>query len=113
MEGQALPHGAPTIEVVVRGNLDAASARSVRDTLQDAIARAPQTLIIDLSECPTIDAAGILLLLEVHRRAIHNGGSMALRSPGERLRRNLRLARVDRVLQVIGPAPGAEETAAQ
>ncbi|WP_162907144.1 STAS domain-containing protein [Allorhizocola rhizosphaerae] len=92
----------PTIEVVVHGDLDALSAPAVNDTLQEAIALAPQQLIIDLAQCPSIDAAGILLLLDVHRRAMRNGGAVALRSPSERLRRNLRLAKVDRVLQVIG-----------
>ena len=48
-----------------------------------------------------IDAAGILLLLDAHRRAMRDGGMVALRSPSARARRNLKLAKVDRVLQVI------------
>jgi anti-anti-sigma factor len=97
----------PTVEVIVCGDLDATSAPGVHDTLQEAIELSPQRLIIDLADCPSIDAAGILLLLDVHRRTMRNGGTVALRSPGERLRRNLRLARVDRVLQVISPPPAA------
>lgn len=92
----------PTIEVKVRGDLDAISAPAVHDTLDEAMALSPQRLIIDLAECPSIDAAGILLLLDMHRRAIRYGGAVALRSPSQRLSRNLRLAKVDRVLQVIG-----------
>lgn len=94
----------PTIEVVVSGDLDAGSAPHVHDLLQEAVALSPRHLIVDLSECPSIDAAGILLLLDVHRRVMRNGGVVALRSPSERLRRNLRLAKVDRVLQVLGTA---------
>jgi hypothetical protein len=45
------------------------------------------------------------MLLDAHRRAIRNGGTVALRSPSARLQRNLRLAKVDRVLAVLAAAP--------
>ncbi len=106
MQAPAVSQRVPTVEVIVQGELDAISAHHVHDTLQEAIDLMPQQLIINLADCPSIDAAGILLLLDVHRKAMRNGGTVALRSPGERLQRNLRLARVDRVLQVIG-APAA------
>lgn len=93
----------PTVEVVVSGDLDLWTAPGISNTLDEAMALAPQQLIIDLAGCPSIDAAGILLLLDAHRRAIRNGGVVTLRSPSEKLRRNLRLARVDKVLQVICP----------
>jgi anti-anti-sigma factor len=91
----------PTVEVVVSGDLDVWTAAGINTTLDEAIALCPKQLIIDLEGCPSIDAAGILLLLDAHRRAIRNGGMVALRSPSARLMRNLRLARVDRVLQVL------------
>ena len=94
----------PTIEVIVTGDLNSWTAPAINDTLDEAMALAPEQVIIDLEGCPSIDAAGILLLLDAHRRAIRNGATVALRSPSERLRRNLRLARVDRVLQVIRPS---------
>lgn len=99
----------PTVEVVVRGELDAGSAPRINDVLQQAMSLAPQQLIIDLAECPSIDAAGIILLLDAHRRAVRNGGVVALRSPSARLTRNLKLARVDRVLQVINPPTDAPD----
>jgi anti-anti-sigma factor len=114
MQVPALSQRVPIVEVIVHGDLDAVSAHHVHDMLQEAIDLMPQQLIINLAECPSIDAAGILLLLDVHRKAMRNGGTVALRSPGERLKRNLRLARVDRVLQVIGPpvdVTGLSETA--
>lgn len=93
----------PLVEIVVSGDLDAWSAPRVNEVLEEALTLEPRRIIIDLAGCPSIDAAGIMLLLDAHRRAMHNGGSVALRSPGARLRRNLRLAHVDRVLQVILP----------
>lgn len=99
---QAVPSRTPPVEIKVYGNLDAGAAPSVSYQLEEAMAQGPTRLIIDLAECDVIDAAGILLLLDAHRRAVRDGGSIALRSPSQRAQRNLRLARVDRVLQVIG-----------
>lgn len=91
----------PLVEVQVRGDLNASSAPGVNDVLEEALALHPRQLVIDLADCEIIDAAGILLLLDAHRRAMRDGGMVALRSPSERARRNLKLAKVDRVLQVI------------
>ncbi len=107
MNAEPMTARIPTVEVVISGDLDVWSAPSVSNTLDEAILLAPQQLIIDLAGCPSIDAAGILMLLDAHRRAIRNGGTVALRSPSARLQRNLRLARVDRVLAVLSPGPTA------
>lgn len=93
----------PTVEVLVHGQLDALSAPRVHAVLEQAMLLSPTELIIDLAECPSIDAAGIMLLLDAHRRAMRTGGMVALRSPSPRLCRNLKLAHVDRVLKVIRP----------
>src|SRR5262249_36215780 len=93
------------VEGLVRGELDALSAPRVKDVLEQAMLLSPAELIIDLADCPSIDAAGIMLLLDAHRRAVRNGGMVALRSPSARLSRNLKLAHVDRVLKVIWPCP--------
>lgn len=95
----------PTIEVVVTGDLDVWSAPKVSEALEQARALYPKQLIIDLAACPRIDAAGVLLLLDAHRHAVRNGGTVALRSPSDKLQRNLRLAKVDRVLRVLAPCP--------
>lgn len=95
----------PLVEVQVCGDLDVRSAPGVNDVLEEALALHPRQLVIDLADCELIDAAGILLLLDTHRRAMRDGGTVALRSPSARARRNLKLARVDRVLQVLSPEP--------
>lgn len=95
----------PVIEVVVRGAFDAFAAPKINDVIEEAMALRPRRIVIDLADCPSIDAAGIMLLLDAHRRAMRGDATVALRSPGEPLRRNLRLAHVDRVLQVIRTEP--------
>jgi anti-anti-sigma factor len=94
----------PRVEVVVVEAFDAESLPRLGALLNDALALKPDELVIDLAGCPLVDAAAIGLLLDIHRRALRTGGSLTLRSPSLRLRRNLRLARVDGVLNVARDA---------
>jgi anti-anti-sigma factor len=96
----------PVVEVVVVEGLDSAAVPRLAQLLDEALAMSPDRLILDLSGCPTIDAAAIGLLLKVHRRACQAGGQLTLRSPSARLRRNLQLSRADRVLDIT-PAAGS------
>lgn len=91
----------PVVEVVVCGELDTSSTPLVNDLLHEAMELAPKQLIINLAQCPSIDAAGVLLLLDAHRRAMRGGGTLALCSPSVKVRRSLHLARVDRLLQIV------------
>lgn len=93
----------PLVEVQVSGDLDAHAAPEVNRLLEEALELRPQQILIDLTACETIDAAGILLLLDVHRRATREGGAVVLRAPSPRARRSLKLAKVDRILQVLPP----------
>lgn len=102
----ATAQAVPLVEVQVKGVFDAQAAPGVNRLLEEALELHPQQIVIDLAECETIDAAGILLLLDAHRRAVREGGTVALRSPNERARRSLRLARLDRMLQILPDPQG-------
>jgi anti-anti-sigma factor len=91
----------PIVEVVVTETMDVNSASRLTATLGEALRIRPDQLIIDLEACPSIDAAGIAVLLDTHRRVRRDGGYLTLRAPSDRLRRNLRLARTDHVLHII------------
>ncbi|WP_432972276.1 STAS domain-containing protein [Dactylosporangium sp. CA-233914] len=90
----------PIIEVVITEELDAASVPRFSALLHEAVDLRPARLVVDLAECPFIDAAGIGMLLDVHRRLWTEGGRLTLRSPGPRVTRTLELARVEHVLHV-------------
>ena len=60
----------------------------------------PGRLVVDLSQTPTVDADGIDLLLDLHRRSVAAGGELVLRAPNSRVRRLLELARVSGVLTI-------------
>lgn len=67
---------------------------------RDAAAGRPARLILDLRHSPWIDAAAIVMLLQVHRELIRADARLTLRAPVARVRRMLGLARVDHVLEV-------------
>lgn len=72
--------------------------------IAEAVTLRPQQLIIDLSASPLVDAAAIAVLLQAHRTLVHSGGRLILRRPVERVRRIMRLARVDQVFEVEDPS---------
>jgi anti-anti-sigma factor len=97
-----LPTGRiPTVEVIVTEQVDMWTAGLLHTRLDEALQLRPSELIVDLAACPYLDAAGIGMLLQVHQQARRHGAQLVLRAPSPRLRRNLALARVDRVLRVV------------
>ncbi|HEX8344534.1 MAG TPA: STAS domain-containing protein [Actinoplanes sp.] len=96
------------VEVLVAGELDAAAVPEVRTTLYEALAGQPGVLVVDLARCPVIDAVGIALLLDVHRRAWMADGRLTLRSPTPHVQRILEIARVAHILSVEPKLPRPE-----
>ena len=93
-------HLIPETVVVVTGALDGAAVERWRRLLEDASALEPERLVVDLRGVPWIDAAAIVLLLQLHRRMVCADGRLVIRSPADRVRRMLALAHVDQVLEV-------------
>lgn len=102
--------GDTVIVVAVAGKLDAAAVPQVRTSLDEALAAQPAMIIVDLTGCVLIDAAGIALLLDGHRRAWMTDGRLTLRGPTPHVRRILEVARVAHIFPVEpeGHRPGAD-----
>ena len=98
--------GTPLVEIVVTEELDVSSVPRVRALLDDALGLHPRELVVDLSECPFIDATAIGMLLDVHRQVWTAGGRLTLRSPSPRVRRTLQIAHVNHVLRMVPQAEG-------
>jgi anti-anti-sigma factor len=96
----------PLLEIRVTTPLSAATAGDLDGLLEDAVALRPAHLVIDLTDCEYLDATGIGLLLDVHRRVWQDGGRLSLRGMSPRLHRILEIARVDRVLQTATAPAG-------
>jgi anti-anti-sigma factor len=73
-----------------------------RRLVDDAVALRPARLVVDLAGTPRIDAAVIVVLLQVHRHLICADAQLVLRDPMPRVRRMLSLSHVDRVFEIEG-----------
>ena len=90
----------PEVVVAVTGPLDGPAIDRWRRLIDDAVALHPARLVVDLSGSHHIDAAAIVLLLQVHRQLICADAQLVLRAPVPRVCRMLRLAHVDRVFDI-------------
>jgi circadian clock protein KaiB len=69
-------------EVLLRGELDDASAAQARASVDTALAERSRTLVLDLGGLEFMDSAGIWLVIETHRRCVE--ADIDLRLAGER-----------------------------
>ena len=67
--------------VRLRGSLDFAAAKELRERLIDVLHRGARPLIIDLSRVPSGDEAGLAVLIGTQRRARLLGSEMVLAAP--------------------------------
>jgi anti-anti-sigma factor len=66
--------------VRVYGDLDAALAPALRQVLADAVDR-HSDVVVDLAHAPTVDPAGLSLLVRAHRHARRCDGTMCFVAP--------------------------------
>ncbi len=95
MQGQVIG-----VDVRLAGVLDVRSVAAVREELSEALARTQGALLVDVSEVEAIDAAGLGMLVALHRRARRLGRQVVLREPQPSVRRVLARTRLHRVLPV-------------
>jgi anti-anti-sigma factor len=92
---------APGAELELRGRLDARTLPHARAALHGAVDAGTGDLVVDVAALEVWDAAGLGLLLGAHHRAARRGRRLVLRDPSPRLRRLVRLARLQRVLTTV------------
>ncbi|MFF5228961.1 STAS domain-containing protein [Dactylosporangium sp. NPDC000521] len=77
--------------------------------LTGAPGRRPIHLHVDLAQCPSVDAAGVDLLVGLHRRLRDLGGRLTLLRPSPQIRHLVRLsgpAGLPEMVDEGAPAPG-------
>jgi len=82
------------LTVAVAGEVDRDSAGELRHAILSGLARRPQTLHLDLSGVPFIDAAGIAALVAGYQQARRGGGRLRLRGIQPHVRRVLSAAQL-------------------
>ncbi|GAA0243251.1 STAS domain-containing protein [Cryptosporangium japonicum] len=97
--------GIPVIELRVAESFTGVGLSSIRESVAEVLALEPSVLTLDLRDCPSVDAAGIAYLLDLHRRMRRDGNRLELQHPTPRVRRVLQHVRLDRILPVHGDQP--------
>ena len=89
--------------VRLRGEIDHHNAMSLRRELDDMIMRErPRRLLVDLAAVEFMDSAGLGLLMGRLRLMREIGGTMALLRPHARIIKILRLAGMERFMEIDG-----------
>jgi anti-sigma B factor antagonist len=86
------------------GDLDAASSEVLRATLQELADEVSQDgdLVIDLSDVPFLDSAGLGAVISGVQAIRQKGGKVVLRSPRPSVANLLRTTEIDQIVQVVG-----------
>lgn len=91
------------------GEIDHHSAVSLREELDHLIlSERPARFVLDLAQVEFMDSAGLGLLMGRYRLMRETGGVMALAAPNARVMKILRLAGMERFME-IGESPRGEK----
>lgn len=94
--------------VTPRSTIDAFSAPQLRDRLLAALADGVHCFVIDLTDVPFMDSAGMAVLVTALKRARTAGGNVKLVWPRlDAARRILKLTRFDQVFDMLDTADAA------
>jgi len=91
----------------LRGELDAATAPSLRERLAALLRPGTRLLVLDLSEIWFCDAAGLAVLVGTQRRATLLGTTLRLAAPRSQIAKVLHTTGLDRSLAIHPTLSGA------
>jgi anti-sigma B factor antagonist len=94
-------HAAAAV-VHAHGELDVAGAPAFRQALQEAIATGLPHVVVDLADVTFLDSAGLAVVFGT-QRTLPVSQRMVMVNVPDRMRRVLRLAAVESVVEVHGP----------
>lgn len=101
-----------SVELAVRGRLDADSAGELRQAVAAEVRRGMHLITLDLDGVSFLSSAGIRVLFETQREARGAGGDCHVRSASGPVRKVLELTRLDAILmRPAGAASGLPQAA--
>jgi anti-anti-sigma factor len=87
-------HGDGSLRLVLRGELDLATAPLLKAALVEAEAGSSELIVIDLADVPFIDSTGLRALVEAHLRSQQNGDRLRISGGSEQALKLFKLAGV-------------------
>ena len=92
-----------TVTITVKERLDVVSAPQLKSEVEKLLDQGVVDFVVDLSETPFMDSAGMAVLVTLLRRCRMKNGTVKLVWPrAEPVQRTLILTRFDQVFEVIG-----------
>jgi anti-sigma B factor antagonist len=82
------------------GKLDVATAPGVERRLRAVVATSSGDLMVNCRDLKFIDSAGLHMLIEIRRHLAAHGRRLVLTEVGRRLRRLLKVTRLDRTFEI-------------
>jgi anti-sigma B factor antagonist len=95
-----------TVVVEVEGEIDIATTKQVRRTIEQLVDDGRRAVIVDMSRVAFVDSAGIADLIRASGAAGRRGVEFVVRSPSRAVRRMLEITGLDQLL-VIRDEPEA------
>ena len=93
-----------SVVVYVTGELDAATAPTLRQVLQDLIdEQETPALVVEVSRMTVLDSSGLRVLVEAALRAARRGGKLALEGVSSSISRVLEISGANRFFDVPRP----------
>jgi anti-anti-sigma factor len=99
-DGLAAPGPPAEVVVDVHGDLDRNALPQVVEQLEGALSARPAEVVVDLEDCPFVDATSLAALVDTHRRVRREGGVLTLAHCSPRVLRLLTLTGLRRVFDV-------------
>jgi anti-sigma B factor antagonist len=87
--------------VLVRGELDIATAPLLRERLDDLLSSGTSAFTVDLSAMTFIDSTGLGVIVGAFKRSREAGGDLVLRSPVGAARKVLEISGLASVIEII------------
>ncbi len=104
-------HVIQIVKVELKERIDAFSAPRLREQMDALLAGGATQFVLDLSEVPFLDSAGMAVLVNLLKRAREAGGDVRLVWPQEEAaRRVLHLTKFDRVFDIFESPEAALES---
>lgn len=100
MEVRTEQSGAASI-VVVNGDVDLSSSRSLQSELRDVIDSGPSRLVVDLSGVPYMDSSGVATLVEAMQLSRKKGTKLVLCAMSDKVQSIFEIARLDKVFTIV------------
>ena len=86
---------------MLSGEIDLSTVAEVQARLDEAVADAPEVLLLDMREVTFLDSSGLRMLLRLDRRQREQGRRLVVVPGGRRVARVLELTGADRELELV------------